>query len=72
MAKFDSFRKKLQSKRNDLPDDLADGLDLTMSVARFWQPHAGYGWLTCFSLEGVRPSGRASVVTVGRDWGGGC
>jgi len=46
LAKFDSFRKKLQCKKNDLPDDLADGLDLTMSAVadllRIYRNDAGH------------------------------
>ena len=36
LAKFEAFRKKLESKKSWLPDELSDGLDLTMhSVGEF-------------------------------------
>lgn len=32
LAKFDTFRRKLESRKNDLPEELGDGLDLTMNA----------------------------------------
>lgn len=46
LAKFDSFRRKLVTKRNDLPEEIRDGLDLTMSAVadllRIYRNDAGH------------------------------